>query len=51
MQNYSDIIHVNNSVKGMNVTLSPKHATINVHLRPGYIVAKQHNEYHKFNST
>jgi len=40
MQNYSDIVKLDNSSKGEWVELDPSLPTVNVHLRPGYMVPK-----------
>jgi len=40
MQNYSDIVKLNDSTKGQYVDLDATTKTVNVHLRPGYMVPK-----------
>lgn len=40
MQNYSDIVMLSNSTNGTWVDLDATSATVNVHLRPGYMVPK-----------
>jgi alpha-glucosidase (family GH31 glycosyl hydrolase) len=49
MNNFSDIV-VSNTSNGTNATLMYPNSTINVHLRPGYIVPRQ-DEGNTVNST
>jgi alpha-glucosidase (family GH31 glycosyl hydrolase) len=48
MKNLSDVVVVENA-NGENVTLTAPDDTVNVHLRPGYIVPVQNNTVNGFN--
>lgn len=51
MQNYSDILKLDDPTKGQYFNLNSNVPTINVHLRPGHIVPKQSNIHGFFNSS
>lgn len=51
MQNYTDVVKLNDSSKGEWVKLDATLPTVNVHLRPGYMVPKQAFDSSKMNST
>ena len=51
MQNYSDIVKLDDPTKGQYVDLDATLKTVNVHLRPGHIIPKQTNKDGEFNST